>query len=338
MYSYSTDESVFGLMIAYFGVVVITGLLFYAISAFFLMKMFEKMGIESWKAWVPVFNYWVFLEAGGYPGWIILLNFASIIPFVGWLGSIAATVFLVMAAYRISVGFGKSGAWAVLFFFLSLVWMGILAFDSSKWRGLPDGARPGPTAAGAGVGVTPYSASGYQTPQQGGYQAPGQQPGGYAAPGQQPGGYAGPGQQPGGYQVPGQQPGGYAAPGQQAGGYQAPGQQSGGYAAPGQQPGGYQAPSQQSGGYAAPGQSTGGYQAPGQQPGGYAASGGQSGGYQASGQQFGGYQPPSQSESGYQAPGQSGDATKPGEESNDSKNPYAPKKPSGDETPDGSSN
>ncbi len=324
MYDYGDAGAGFGFSIGFIIFGVIFGLLIYALYAWFLMKVFDKMNIEGWKAWVPIYNSWVFLEAGGYPGWIALLTFASIIPFVGWLGSIAVTVFLVMAAYRISIGFGKSGAWAVLFFFLQLVWTGILAFDSSKWRGLPDGATPGPTAKGAAVGVAPYSTTGYQAPQQG-FAAPGQQPGGYQAPGQAQG-YQAP--QAGGYQAPGQQPGGYQAP-QQAQGYQAPGQQSGGYQAP--QAGGYQAPGQpaagqQSGGYQAPGQSQG-YQAP--QAGGYQAPG-----QPAAGQQPGGYQAPSQSQGyqapqagGYQAPGSSADATDAG----DSNNPYGSK-------PDGSNN
>ncbi|WP_185714879.1 DUF5684 domain-containing protein [Gulosibacter macacae] len=191
----------------------ILALVLWALSAFLLMKIFEKMKIEGWKAWVPLYNQWVFIEAGGFPGWYMLSVF---IPFIGQL---AFAVIVVIAAYRIGIGFGKSGAWAALYFFLQIVWMGIIAFDSSKWRGLPDGLVAGPSAAGANVGVTPYSSTGYGTPQAGGYQAP--QPGAYQPP------------QSGAYQPP--QAGGYQAPqgyGQQSGGYQAP-QASQGY---GQQP------------------------------------------------------------------------------------------------------
>ena len=178
----------------------ILALVLWALGAFLLMKIFEKMKIEGWKAWVPLYNQWVFIEAGGFPGWYMLSVF---IPFIGQLAFVVITV---IAAYRIGIGFGKSAAWAILYFFLQIVWMGILAFDSSKWRGLPDGLVAGPSAAGANVGVTPYSSTGYGTPQAGGYQAP----------------------QPGAYQPP--QPGGYQAPqgyGQQAGGYQAPQAQQG---------------------------------------------------------------------------------------------------------------
>lgn len=228
---------------------IIFGLLIYALTAFFLMKVFEKMNIEGWKAWVPIYNQWVILEAGALPGWISLAFLISWIPFIGQLASIAVVVFLAIAIYRIGIGFNKEGAWVVLWIFLPIVWLGIVAFDDSKWRGLPDGKVAGPSAAGANRGVQPYSTTGYQQ-QPGGY---GQQPGSYqrqdaygqqqpAQYGQQPGQYGQqrPGQygqqpqqnNPYGQQTGGQQPGQYGQQGSQYGQQQNPyGQQQ-----PGQQP------------------------------------------------------------------------------------------------------
>ncbi|WP_282851446.1 DUF5684 domain-containing protein [Gulosibacter sediminis] len=198
MYDYHYAAS-FGVGTIIIGLVI--GLLSYAITAFFLMKVFEKMNIEGWKAWVPIYSQWVLLEAGGNPGWISLAFLVSWIPFLGQLAAIAAVVFLAISIYRIGIGFSKEGAWVVLWIFLPIVWLAIVAFDSSKWRGLPDGKVAGPSAAGANRGVQPYSTMGYQQP--GGYA---QQPGSYPAqPPQQ--GY---GQQPGYSQQPqqfGQQPG-----------------------------------------------------------------------------------------------------------------------------------
>lgn len=149
----------------------IFGLLMWALMCYGMMKVFQKMNIEGWKAWVPFFNTWVFIEAAGFPGFYMLAAFLPII------GQLALAVLLVICAYRIGIGFNKSGAWAALYFFLPMVWTLILGFDSSKWRGLPDGAVAQSTAAGANVGVTPYSSTpGAPMPQQYGQPQYQQQP------------------------------------------------------------------------------------------------------------------------------------------------------------------
>lgn len=99
----------------------------YALSAWLLGRVFKKAGIPQWKAWVPLYNFWVFLELGGQQGWLALL---LLIPIV----NIVTTVFLCIAAYNIGLAFSKSGAWVVLFFFVPWVWWGIIGFDSSRWE------------------------------------------------------------------------------------------------------------------------------------------------------------------------------------------------------------
>lgn len=106
----------------------------YVISSWFLAGVFKKMGEEQWKAWVPFYNYWVFLEWGGFKGAWLLIILASFIPFIGGLAGIALTVLLAIAAYNIGKGFNKDGVWVVLYIFLSIVWTGILAFDSSRYE------------------------------------------------------------------------------------------------------------------------------------------------------------------------------------------------------------
>ncbi|SJM70890.1 DUF5684 domain-containing protein [Gulosibacter sp. 10] len=265
-YDYNLVAWIFATLGVLIWVLVAVALIGYVITAWFMMTVFKKMNIEGWKAWVPFVNTWTFLEAGAWPGWISLIPLIAWVPFIGQFATIALAVFMIMAAYRIGVGFGKDGAWVVLFIFLPIVWLGIVAFDSSRWRGLADGRVPGPAAAGARVGVTPYSSSGYAAPgQYGGYpQQPGYpQQGGYGQPGQ-PGAYGQQGQP--GYGQPGQQ-GAYGQPGQA--GYQ-PGA---GYQPPAgypQQPGGAQPGQQGQPGYGQPGQYGGQYGQPGgapQQPG-----------------------------------------------------------------------
>lgn len=195
----------------------------YVLSSLFLMKIFEKAGVEGkWRAWVPVYNGMIFLKLGDMSPWLVLYAVGaslllSWIPVIGQIVPIAAAVLMVLAAYRVGQKLQKEGAWVVLYIFLSIVWLGINAYDKSRWntqippapwagnaffgdRTVWDGVpaqssgqvAPGYGAAPQGYGATP----GYQSPAAPGYQqppaAPGYQP--PAAPGNPP--PAAPGYQP----------------------------------------------------------------------------------------------------------------------------------------------
>jgi len=102
-------------------------LIIYALHAFLLSRIFKKVGIAQWIAWVPFYNTWKLLELGNQQGfWAIL----TIIPFVNY----AAAVFIYIAMYKIGLKFGKDGSWVVLAILLPTIWMAILAFDNSKWH------------------------------------------------------------------------------------------------------------------------------------------------------------------------------------------------------------
>lgn len=119
--------------------VFIFALLVYAITAFFLMKIFEKAGVEDgWRAWVPVYNYMIFFKLGDLSPWLVLYGIGGAI-LLSWIGigfifSIALYVFSALAAYRIGMKFGKDSVWVVLYVFVAVVWMGILAFDKARWN------------------------------------------------------------------------------------------------------------------------------------------------------------------------------------------------------------
>lgn len=119
-----------GLLIAIIGIivylVVIAGS--YALSSWMLARIFRKAGVAQWKAWVPVYNLWILLEMGGQAGWWAVLSFVPVI-------NIAALVFSCIAVYHLDAGFGKPGAgWLLLYIFVPIVWLIILAFDSSHWE------------------------------------------------------------------------------------------------------------------------------------------------------------------------------------------------------------
>lgn len=113
---------------------------FYVLYAIMLGKIFKKAGVESWKAWVPVYNSWVMLELGGQKGyWAVV----ALIPFVGIIG----TIFMYIAMYYIGLSLGKESVFVLLAIFFPIVWVIWLAVDKSTWK-------PVLPPAGAPVGAT----------------------------------------------------------------------------------------------------------------------------------------------------------------------------------------
>jgi hypothetical protein len=116
---------------AILAVVIVISLIFavlaYAISAWLLGRIFKKASIPQWIAWVPFYNSWKLLEMGDQKGfWAVL----TIIPVVSYV----SLVFMYIAMYKIGLKFGKEGWWVILAIFVPIVWIAILAFDSSKWN------------------------------------------------------------------------------------------------------------------------------------------------------------------------------------------------------------
>ena len=179
MYNIDSTEQAIAFILAYSAFIAIIGLAFYVVTAIFMMKLFAKANVPAWKAWVPVVNSWKFLELGGYQGALCLLVFATIIPCVGSLGTLALLVFMCMAAYQIGLKLGKDGVWVVLYVLVSPVWLGIMGFNQATWNdslGKPAlGLERPPSwpAYGGGVPPTGGGYSGYGTGQGGGYGQPG---------------------------------------------------------------------------------------------------------------------------------------------------------------------
>ena len=103
-------------------------ILTYVVHSFLLSYLFRKMGIKTWKAWIPLYQYWPVLEAGRQKGyWSIFL----LIPPL----NIPASILLYLAMYRIGLKFGKEKWFIALGIFVPIVWIAWLAFDGSKWPG-----------------------------------------------------------------------------------------------------------------------------------------------------------------------------------------------------------
>lgn len=113
--------------LAIIGFTLLIVLVVYVLNGFAFMKLFRKVGIEPWAAWVPIFNVWRILELGGQPGWLAVI---AIIPY----GSTVTAVFEAIGAYKTGIAFRKDGSWVVLFIFLPFVWAWMLAADGLVYQ------------------------------------------------------------------------------------------------------------------------------------------------------------------------------------------------------------
>ncbi len=139
----SLDPGAGAVAVAYFGLILF-GLLIavagYIIGAWFLMKVFDKAGVEGkWRAWVPIYNTLIFVKLGDLnPWWLLILWGGGIvlgwIPVLGNLVALAAFLYTLLAAWRVGLKLQKEAVWLILYFFLAIVWLGINAFDKSRWN------------------------------------------------------------------------------------------------------------------------------------------------------------------------------------------------------------
>ena len=112
----------------------------YVLTSWFFMKIFEKAGVQGkWRAWVPIYNSLIFAKLGDLsPWWLLALWGGAIVlgwvPVLGWLIAVAAGLYTLLAAWRVGLKLQKEAVWVVLYFFLSIVWLGINAFDKSRWN------------------------------------------------------------------------------------------------------------------------------------------------------------------------------------------------------------
>ena len=99
-----------------------------AIAIFFiacLWKVFAKAGQPGWASIIPLYNTYILLKIVGRPGWWLLLFF---IPFVN-------LVVVIMVMLDLAKSFGRSGAFAIGLILLSIIFLPILAFGDSTYRG-----------------------------------------------------------------------------------------------------------------------------------------------------------------------------------------------------------
>lgn len=119
---------------AYIGFILIISIGVYVLTSIATMKLFKKAGLPGWKAWVPFYSNWLFLELGGYNGALIFLAF---VPFFGGIALFVATC---LAANEISKKLNKSDIFILVPLGLitcgitTIIWYCIAGFGKSTWN------------------------------------------------------------------------------------------------------------------------------------------------------------------------------------------------------------
>lgn len=117
-------------------VATVPGLLVYVWTALALARVYAKLGLAGWKAWVPIYNVVVFLGLGGFSGWLLLL---FLIPV---FGAIFVYVAIVTAAHRINTAFGHGAGMTVLAALVFPVWASVLGFGGAEPAPVRDAYAP----------------------------------------------------------------------------------------------------------------------------------------------------------------------------------------------------
>lgn len=112
-----------------------------------LWGIFVKAGEEGWKAVIPIYNYFVLLKVVGRPGWWLLL----------YLVPIVNVVIYIIVMNDLSKSFGHGAGFTVGLVLLNWIFLMILAFGSSTYRG-PAALAGGGAAGGAPPPAPPMPA------------------------------------------------------------------------------------------------------------------------------------------------------------------------------------
>jgi len=185
-YSYSDNTAALAVLLVLVPVLLVLAVAAYVVSAFFLMKIFDKAGVQGkWRAWVPFYNTLVLGKLGDTSPWVVLgvLVASAVlgqIPVIGWIVSLASIVVAVMYSWRVGLKLGKDWPWLLLWLIPGLgffIWLGILAFGSARWN---PAIAPAPWASSFLGDKTVWSGIPVQPGQQVAQAGPA---GGYAAPG-----------------------------------------------------------------------------------------------------------------------------------------------------------
>ena len=124
-YSYTYDAAALGAVGAFVTVIQIISLIVSIFAIVCMWKIFVKAGKPGWGAIIPFYNTYLLFDIAWGNGWLFLLCLVPIVNFV----------VMIILLVKLAQAFGKGIGFAVGLFFLSIIFLAILAFDSSTYQG-----------------------------------------------------------------------------------------------------------------------------------------------------------------------------------------------------------
>ena len=107
---------------------VIYGIFLFGLIGIYIVsgrKIFVKAGRPGWEIFIPFYNIYVCVKIVGKPGWWAIL---MCIPYVG-------LIWHIWSLNMLSKSFGKDEGFTAGLFFLSFIFLPILAFSNAEYLG-----------------------------------------------------------------------------------------------------------------------------------------------------------------------------------------------------------
>jgi uncharacterized membrane protein YoaK (UPF0700 family) len=124
-YSDNMSPEVSGGLLAILAGSMVIWLILLLIVIISLWKIFEKAGEPGWAALIPIYNVIILLKIVGRPIWWLVL---LLIPFVN-------IIFGIILYLDLAKAFNKGTGFAIGLILLGIIFLPILAFDSSEYVG-----------------------------------------------------------------------------------------------------------------------------------------------------------------------------------------------------------
>lgn len=97
-----------------------------------MWKLYTKAGEKGWKSIIPIYNMVTLFKICGLSPWLVLVYFAAVIPFVGWIAVIALTIYL---SNCLAKSFGKDVGYTIGLIFIPTIFYMILGFGKAEYVG-----------------------------------------------------------------------------------------------------------------------------------------------------------------------------------------------------------
>ena len=139
------DYEILAILLAFGVIFLFVGLIILAAMVVAYWKIFEKAGEAGWKALIPIYNGHVMYKIAWKPIWFWIAIIVSVVDQIMWFSGEPAlmalswvlTIFLIVISILFYVNlakvFGKGAGFTVGLIFLPLIFLLILAFDSSEY-------------------------------------------------------------------------------------------------------------------------------------------------------------------------------------------------------------